>query len=122
MSYVEIKDFGGKDRGLKFNQVSLEIFSKSLKVDTPAASAIYATFYAGLMGFCYVKQEEPDFTFEQVTDWVDDLYEKDRKKEIEKVCDAWAATAHYRNWLSEFQNKIRAVLNPDEKGTKKKAK
>ena len=115
MNYIQI-EIGGKLRGLKFNQLSLEVYTKH--VGTGMSSAIYATFYAGLVGNCYVKQEEPDFTFEDVTDWVDHLYEKD-KTEIEKVCAMWADTYVYREWIKEFKERVRAILEPEKKSKKK---
>jgi hypothetical protein len=118
MSYIQI-EIGGKQRGLKFNQLSLETYTKN--VGNEVSTAIYATFYAGLIGNCYAKQEEPDFTFEDVTDWVDKLYEEGRKEEIKKVCDLWADTYIYREWIKEFQEKVRAILEPEKK-SKKKAK
>lgn len=114
---------GGKVRGLKFNQLSLEVFSKKIDyVNAAVNSTIYATFYAGLLGNCYVKGEEAYFTFEQVTDWVDELYENNKKAEIERVCKVWAETNVYRTWLKEFQDRLRAVLEPEKKPAKKKAK
>ena len=119
MNYIQI-EIGGKLRGLKFNQLSLEEYTKH--VGTGTSSAIYATFYAGLVGNCYVKQEEPDFTFEEVTDWVDKIYEEGKKTEIEKVCNIWADTYIYREWIKEFKERVRAILEPEEKKSKKKAK
>lgn len=116
--YIQV-NIGGKDRGLKFNQMSMEVFTKNLDESAPKASSIYATFYAGLLGNCYVKKEEPDFTFEDVTNWVDELYETD-KETIIKVCDAWEKTNIFREWLKEFEDKVNTILG--EKKSKKKAK
>lgn len=121
MNYIQV-NIGGKDRGLKFNQVALEVYSKHIDLQNAVnTSTIYATFYAGLVGNCYVKNEEVDFTFEDVTDWVDELYSKG-KKEIEAVCKLWAETTVYREWLKEFKERVRAILEPAEKKTKKKVK
>ena len=120
MSYIQI-NIGGKDRGLKFNQLSLEVYTKHIDYNNAVVtSTIYATFYAGLIGNCYVKKEEPDFTFEDVTNWVDEIFDSGRKDEIEKVCDAWAETYVYKEWIKEFQDKLHAILNPDQ--PKKKVK
>lgn len=110
---------GGKERGLKFNQLSLEVFTKNIDENAIKASSIYATFYAGLVGNCYAKREEPDFTFENVVDWVDELYETD-KTVIERVCNAWEETNVFREWLKEFQDRINTVLG--ETKSKKKVK
>lgn len=118
MSYIQI-ELGGKLRGLKFNQISLEVYTKNLNHEALVTSAIYATFFAGLIGNCTVKREEPDFTYEDVCNWVDNLYENGKKDEIKKVCDIWAATHIYTDWLKEFQDKVRSIIEP-EKGEGKK--
>lgn len=117
-NYIQI-EIGGKLRGLKFNQLSLEAYTKSVNYEQANSSSIYATFYAGLVGNCYVKREEPDFTFEDVTDWVDALYAEGKKEEIEKVCNVWAETNVYKEWLKEFQERIASILEPEKKSKKK---
>jgi len=74
MSYLQI-EIGGKKRGLKFNQLAIELISKHNNGTTQSAF-MYAMFYGGLMGNTYVKQEEADYTFEDVCDWVDALENK----------------------------------------------
>lgn len=123
MSYIQIKNLGGKDRGLKFNQYALEVFHKHVDYEHVSnASAVYATFYAGLKGCSYVKQEEPDYTFEDVCNWVDELYASGRTEDIKAVDKVWTETHAYRNWLQEFQSAVRAVLNPEPEPAKKKVK
>ena len=71
MSYIQI-EIGGQQRGLKFNKMAqLELADKI--VEGNFMSGIYALIYAGMKANCYVKQVEPDFTFEQVCDWCDVL-------------------------------------------------
>ncbi len=53
-------------RGLKFNQISLEVFTKNINAEALESSAVYATFYAGLIGNTVAKREEQDFSFEDV--------------------------------------------------------
>lgn len=74
MSYLQI-EIGGKQRGLKFNQLAIELISKFNNGNTQSAF-MYAMIYGGLMGNTYVKQEEADYTFENVCDWVDALENK----------------------------------------------
>ncbi len=118
MSYIEIQ-IGGKLQGLRFNQISLEIFAKHLNLEAPASSAIYATFYAGLYGNSVLKNEDINYTFEQSSIWVDELYEAGRKEDIQKVCDAWEATNYYRDWLKEFQDRLRLLTDEQPKFKKK---
>jgi hypothetical protein len=76
MSYIQIT-IGGKERGLKFNQLAIELMSQYNDTNT-TTGFIYALFYAGLRGNNYVKREEPDYTFEEVCDWVDEMDNKDK--------------------------------------------
>lgn len=72
MSYIQI-EIGGRLRGLKFNRGAYVIFTQSVDFEFFVATYAYGFVYAGLMGNCYVKREDPDFTFEQVCEWVDAL-------------------------------------------------
>lgn len=72
MSYIQI-EIGGKLRGLKFNQMAVVILAQKADYQNFAATGNYAMIYGGLKANCYVKSEEPDFTFEEVCDWVDSL-------------------------------------------------
>jgi len=70
MSYIQI-NIGGKLRGWKVNQLTLEEWSK--RMGATNTSAVYSAVNAGLVANCYVKGIEPDFTFEDVCDWCDQL-------------------------------------------------
>lgn len=74
MSYLQI-EIGGKTRGLKYNQLAIEVMAKYNDTET-ASAFMYALIYGGLRGNTYVKREEPDYTFEDVCDWVDNLENK----------------------------------------------
>lgn len=123
--YIQVKDLGGQDRGLKFNQISLEEFTKRISVvegQVNIASTVYATFYAGLIGNVVAKREEQDFTYENVMDWVDKLYEDKRTDVIKDVCDKWAETQTWKDWLEQFQERLRTALTPETKTDLKKKK
>lgn len=100
MSYIQIKDLGGKDRGLKFNQMALEIFHNNFDMNAINSSSVYATFYGGLMANSYAKKEDASFTFEDVVDWVDELLDKERQSEIALVDECFAATQSYKRFLA----------------------
>jgi hypothetical protein len=76
MSFIQIT-IGGKERGLKFNQLAIELMSQYNDSNT-TTGFIYAMIYSGLRGNSYVKREEPDYSFEDVCDWVDNLENKDQ--------------------------------------------
>lgn len=80
MSYLQI-EIGGQTRGLKFNQLAIEIMA--LHNDTETTSGfIYACIYGGLKGNAYVKREEFTHTFEEVCDWVDTMPNKTETMEL----------------------------------------
>ena len=73
MSYLLLKDFIGKDRGLKFDQGAHVEIALKIGDSNNAAFAGYAIIWGGLVSCCYRKSEEVDFTFDQVCDASDKL-------------------------------------------------
>ena len=118
MSYIQVQ-LGGKDQGLKFNQLSIELFTENVNYEAIDTSSIYAIFFAGLTGNYYAKRKEVDFTFENVCDWVDELYESEPAK-ITEVCEVFASTNAYKQWIEQFKEKIRALTTPEETPVVKK--
>lgn len=75
--YIQVEILGRK-RGVKFGmiavqQITLEAqkLGKVLGVSLDFAM-VPVIVYWGLYNNCYVKREEPDFTFEDVSDFVDE--------------------------------------------------
>lgn len=102
-------EIGGKPRGLKFNQMCVVVMTQHLDFNNSAATYPYALVYAALYANAYVKREEPDFDFEKVCEWVDEL----KMEQILEIRDAFEATQAFRN-LIPSENK--------EEMTKKKQK
>jgi hypothetical protein len=105
MSYIQI-ELGGKLRGLKFNMYALEEYTKRIGIaldqaikrnstDISQATLVYACVYSGLIGNYYAKEIEQDFTFEDVTDWVDAASNKD----LEAACNCLSETERYKEKL-----------------------
>lgn len=112
MSYIKV-ELGGKEYGLKFNQLALEIIRSKSNPQSDIQN-VYALFYGGLRGNSFVKEEEPDYTFENVCDWVDDLYLKPEAGEIiKKVSDVFTSTQMY-------QSIIASTEQPSSNGQKKR--
>ena len=97
MSYLQI-EIGGKQRGLKFNQLAIEIMSQYNDTGTNTGF-LYAMIYGGLRGNTYVKREEPDYTFEQVCDWVDEL--KDKENVIVEVTNKLQETQIWKDLVDK---------------------
>jgi len=93
MSYLQI-EIGGKTRGLKFNQLAIEIIGEKNTTNT-TTGFVYSMIYGGLRGNSYVKSEEPDYTFEEVCDWIDNL--ENKLKVVEDVTSAMTGTQVWKN-------------------------
>jgi hypothetical protein len=105
MNFIEI-EIGGKVRGLKFNQMAMEIFQKYIDQNAIMASCGYATFYGGLVGNCYVKRETPDFTFEDVVNWVDELYDNGKQDVINSVDKCFSETQTFKRFLETATEEV----------------
>ena len=62
----------GKNRGIKFGMLAVEQIMEEMTEDGKGVRMLYEMLYWGLYNNCYVKKEVPDFTKEQVCDWVDE--------------------------------------------------
>ena len=104
MSYIKV-NLGGQERGLKFNQLAVEVFAKNINLEAVQISSVYAMFYAGLIGNCVAKKVDQDFTFEQVTEWVDELFENDPDK-IKAVDACFSETQFYKNLITSIKDNV----------------
>lgn len=66
--------------------------SQYLDYENMAATYGYALVYSGLRANCYVKREEPDFNFEQVCEWVEEMSYED----LMKVKDCFESTQSFK--------------------------
>lgn len=96
--YIKI-ELGAQDRGLKFNQLALEIMGGYAGETT--TQNVYAMFYGGLRGNSFVKREEPDYTFEDVCDWVDEIYAAKNYELIKNVEEVLTQTQLYKSLVPE---------------------
>ena len=108
MSYIKV-ELGGKERGLKFNQLALEVLSSYTSNEFSTAN-VYAMFYGGLRGNSYMKREEPDYTFEDVCDWVDTLYAEKKIDVIKQVENALTETQLYKSLVEKPQEEKKRQL------------
>ena len=86
MGYIKI-NFGGVERGLKFNQMTLHVMQKYTEKNAEYISNSYALIYAGLYCNAYQKREELDLTFEQVCD-ISDTLNEDQVLQIQKAFES----------------------------------
>lgn len=111
MSYIKI-NLGGVERGLKFNIYGIEKMTEKMRGSSLMAFA-YAMVWGGLQGNSYAKELEPDYTFDQVIDWVDEMGEE-KNQVIEDVTKVLMSTQGYKDLI-----KIGAEVLSNE-GDKKK--
>ena len=114
MSYIKV-NLGGKERGLKFNQLAIEVIGLHNNSGTNTGF-IYAMFYGGLKGNSFVKGEEPDYTFEDVCDWVDGLENKEGV--IALVTNAMSETQIWKSLVKKGQE----IVDEEEKKKVSKSK
>jgi hypothetical protein len=75
--YIQI-DILGKMRGLKFGMIAVQQITSDAqrlgKILGPSVdfAMVSVIVYWGLYNNCHVKREDPDFTFEDVSDYVDE--------------------------------------------------
>lgn len=69
----------GKRRGIKFGMIAIQQIAlesqklgKILGDNTVDLALVPVILYWGLYNNCYIKREDPDFTFEDVVNFVDD--------------------------------------------------
>ncbi len=92
--YTQI-NIGGKVRGYKWGKWALEFYMRSLNLkENETVEGVMGTenfdkiVYAGLRMNCYMKQTEPDFTFEDVVNWVEVIEESEILKVNTAIEDA----------------------------------
>jgi hypothetical protein len=89
-------ELGGKARGLKFNVGTLRCFQTQFNIDPLQFKAESDDFkgilpfaekilHAALLSNCLSKKEAPDFSAEDITEWIDEL----SGYEITKICTTW---------------------------------
>lgn len=110
MSYVLLTNCIGKDRGWKVNQKTIEIWSNKVDDKAFASTSNYGAIYGGLVANCYVKEEEPDFTFEQVCDYVDELNTTPAGLALlEQVKEKFEASQYYIKILEKMEGMLKSM-------------
>lgn len=116
MSYILLKDFIGKDRGWKVNMMTVELWSKQLDDAAFQSSSLYGAVYAGLIANCKVKQEEPDFTFEQVCDLVDEMnLTESGRLTLDEIRVKFEQSQYYIVLVKKLQDKVEEIENENVK-------
>lgn len=125
MSYIQIelgplkKDEQGNEipgsnkYGLKFNNYGLEIMAT--KMGSSAIAFSYAMIYGGLRGNSYAKEQEPEYSFEQVIDWIDNTPKSERVAMIEQVTKVMTETQNYKELIESGSEVIENESQEEKK-------
>lgn len=92
-------DVLGKNRGIKFGMMAVEQIMTAMSGGLTGVGLLYEMLYWGLRNNCYVKSDTPDFTKEQVCDWVDDHIGD--VKFFEELGDCFKSSSIIKNNTSE---------------------
>lgn len=80
--------------------------------------AVYDMVWASLVFDCYQKDEEPDFNYYQVMQWISDM----QQEEFQEVFDLWLHTKVIgRSLYDEYQDKLDKLREENGTTTKKKS-
>jgi hypothetical protein len=76
--YIAV-NLGGRQRGIKFGMYAITLFNKLSENKLIAGEMLSLKqavdlIYSGMVNNCVVKQEHPGFSYEEVTDWVEELF------------------------------------------------
>ena len=119
--YIQI-DILGKMRGLKFGMIAVQqITQEAQKLGKVLGSSVdYAMVsvivYWGLYNNCHVKREDPDFTFEDVSDYVDDHITETEKFQSVVQC-FYESKLVAGNMVGDKSEKKNTTLKPRKGGT-----
>lgn len=105
-------NIGGKKRTLKFNMRAVEAFGEIKSGGTSGVTASTGMVYAGLIGHCYEQQIEPDFTFSEIANWVEDMFLSGNTEDLMKVDECFSESRAF-SFLTGKKKK------PSKKATKK---
>ena len=101
--YCEIT-VGGKKVGLKFNMYAIELFSE-IKGRSTTIKNLTTIVYAGMLGNCYAKQTEPELSFEDISDWVDEqMINQDETGELATVSECFQASNVLKATIEKASN------------------
>ena len=114
MSYIQVMFPDKVERGLKFNNLAVREFWKTIDIGRYNATANYAMVWGGLVGNYFAKGIDQDFTFEQVIDWVDQM----TQEQVDAISVVLAGVGSYKEGVA----KIEAAMSDVEKksNTKKR--
>jgi hypothetical protein len=109
--YIQ-QDILGRQRGLKFGSLAAENILPELAALGVATGSDYSSamiaivVYWGLFNNAFAKRQELDVTFEQVCDWVDEIWTDTSKQEaVQAIVKAWEESTTTKTLLEKVSEK-----------------
>lgn len=100
--YIQVS-INGKTIGLKFSMYAGENLS-SVKGNPTSSANIVRIIWVGVLGNAYTKQIEPEITFEEVVDWVEDkILNGDEEGIIQKISDTFLSAEPIKKLIERSQ-------------------
>jgi hypothetical protein len=100
--YVEIM-IQGKRIGLKFNMYAFEQY-ETIKGKAGNIKNFTTVIWIGYLGNCYAKQIEPDLTFEQISDWVDESMANNEQEQLTRISEVFLNSQVLKGLISQGGN------------------
>lgn len=114
--YIQV-EINEKKVGLKFNMYAAENFTNVIGSQTSSAN-IVRMIWAGILGNAFVKQIDPEVSFEDVADWVETLTLKgDHEQVLDKITETFLDSEPIKVLLDKATDKTE-IESSD--GSKKK--
>lgn len=114
--YIQV-EINGKKVGVKFNMYAAENFTNVIGIQTSSAN-IVRMIWAGILGNSFVKQKDPEVSFEDVADWVEILTLKgDDEHVIDKITETFLVSEPIKVLLDKASEKTEESSSD---GSKKK--
>ncbi len=97
-------EIAGRKVGLKFNMYAIEQF-ETIKGRDGNIKNFTTIIWAGLLGNAYVKQIEPEFTFEDINDWVDEqILQGDESGELNRISEVFLNSQVLQGTIKKAQS------------------
>lgn len=117
MNYIQ-KEIGGKLRGLKFNRMADAEYFKRVGNNENSIFKAHCMIWSAMVANCYVKGIEVDFTFEETSDWCEELPDAEQAKFYSDVMEVYKSVHKFEEDLpkenEDADKKKLAEMNTQE--------
>lgn len=95
----------GKAIGLRFNQQAV-IEMSAVKGSSGITKNVISIIWGGILGFAFMKQQDPDISFEELVDWYEEInYSGNENEDLKKALNAFETSRVFKEKLEPEINK-----------------